>query len=195
TGLYMFRGFPDLYGANESVRYMYRANHVYVLLSSLINVAFGIYLVPLQTGWKARLGRIGSALLILSPLLLCYAFFAEAPKSPPERVFTGLGVFALLLGVLAHLPSSGAKATALRRASHARRCRAGARRRCELVRLQNDVTENGSQAPRAAFPVMNSAQLEFVQPRRIIDENFLAHRSVRRPGGQEIEHKPVVDLP
>jgi len=112
TGLYMFRGFPDLYGANESVRYMYRANHVYVLLSSLINVAFGIYLVPLQTGWKARLGRIGSALLILSPLLLCYAFFAEAPKATPERVFTGLGVFALLLGVLAHLPSSGAKATA-----------------------------------------------------------------------------------
>jgi hypothetical protein len=105
TGLYMFRGFPELYGTNEAVRYMYRANHVYVLLSSLINVALAVYLVPARPGWKASIGKIGSVLLILSPMVLCYAFFAEAPKATPERVFTGLGVLALLLGVLAHLPS------------------------------------------------------------------------------------------
>ena len=42
---------------------------------------------------------------------------------------------------------------------------------------------------------MDSTQLEFVQPLRIVYEDFLAHRSVRRPGGQEIEYEPVIDLP
>jgi hypothetical protein len=37
--------------------------------------------------------------------------------------------------------------------------------------------------------------LKFVQPGRIFYEDFPAHRSVRRPGGQEIEYKPVIDLP
>ena len=112
TGLYMFRGFPELYGTNEAVRYMYRANHVYLLLSSLINVALAVYLVPPRPGWRALVSRIGSVLVILSPLVLCYAFFAEAPRATPERAFTGLGVLALLLGVAAHLPNYGAKANA-----------------------------------------------------------------------------------
>ena len=43
--------------------------------------------------------------------------------------------------------------------------------------------------------MMDSTQLEFLQPLRIVYEDFLAHRGVRRPGGQEIEYKPVVDLP
>ena len=30
-------------------------------------------------------------------------------------------------------------------------------------------------------------ELELVQPRRIVDEDFPAHRSVRRPSGQDIE--------
>ena len=47
---------------------------------------------------------------------------------------------------------------------------------------------------RAAFPMMDSTQLEFVQPRRIVYEDFLAHRSVRRPRGQEIEDKPQLPI-
>jgi hypothetical protein len=38
TGLYMHARFPALYGGNEALRFMYRANHVYLLLASLINV-------------------------------------------------------------------------------------------------------------------------------------------------------------
>jgi hypothetical protein len=99
TGIYMLVGFPELYSTNEILRYMYRANHVYILLSSLVNVVFGVYLVPPQPGWKASVSRIGSVLAILSPLILCYAFFAEAPKATPVRIITGLGVVALVLGV------------------------------------------------------------------------------------------------
>jgi hypothetical protein len=64
---------------------------------------------------------------------------------------------------------------------------------CELECLY--ITFQSPDVLRAAFPMMDSTQLEFVQPRRIVYEDFLAHRSVRRPGGQEIEDKPVVDLP
>jgi hypothetical protein len=105
TGLYMLRGFPALYGTNEALRYIYRANHVYILLASLVNVVLGVYLITVPSGWKALVSRIGSVLAIVSPLILCYAFFAEAPRATPERALTGLGVFALLLGVVAHLPN------------------------------------------------------------------------------------------
>ena len=33
TGLCMRAGFPELYGANEALRYIYRANHAYILLA------------------------------------------------------------------------------------------------------------------------------------------------------------------
>ncbi len=39
-------GFPDLYATNEVLRYLYRSNHVYVLLASLVNVALGVHLRP-----------------------------------------------------------------------------------------------------------------------------------------------------
>jgi hypothetical protein len=107
TGLYMRSGFPELYETNESLRYIYRANHVYILLSSLVNVALGVYLVTAHPGWKALFSRIGSILAILSPMILCYAFFAEARKATPVRALTAFGVFALLIGVVGHLPNYG----------------------------------------------------------------------------------------
>jgi hypothetical protein len=105
SGLYMRAGFPELYATNEALRYIYRANHVYILLASLVNVALGVYLVTSRRGWTAWVGRVGSVLAILSPPILCYAFLAEAPRAMPERVSTLVGIFALALGVVAHLPS------------------------------------------------------------------------------------------
>ena len=104
TGLYMQSNFPALYAGNETLRYMYRANHVYLLLASLVNIALGVYLVAPGTGWKARLSRVGSGLVLLAPLVLCYAFFVEVPKASPERIFTALGVVLVALGVVAQLP-------------------------------------------------------------------------------------------
>lgn len=106
TGVYMRTHFPALYGSNEALRYMYRANHVYLLLASLVNVALGVYLSS-GAGWRASLGKAGSVLALLSPALLCYAFFAEVPQASPARIVTALGVFATLLGVGAQLPNAG----------------------------------------------------------------------------------------
>ncbi len=108
TGIYMQTHFPELYGTNEALRYMYRANHVYILLASLVNVVLGVYLSAPNSPWRAVVGRTGSVLAMLSPPILIYAFFAEAPKGSPERVLTALGVFILLLGVVAQLPSYSA---------------------------------------------------------------------------------------
>ena len=107
TGVYMRTHFPALYAGNEAVRYTYRANHVYLLLASLVNVVLGVYSTRAATGWRASLATAGSVLALLSPVLLCYAFFAEAPRASPERIVTLLGVAAVALGVVAQLPSAG----------------------------------------------------------------------------------------
>lgn len=106
TGVYMRSGFPELYAGNEALRFMYRASHVYLLFASLVNIVLGVYLVTPRRGWRAVLSRIGSALTVLSPILLCYAFFAEVPTASPERTLTALGVIFSALGVVAQLPGS-----------------------------------------------------------------------------------------
>lgn len=102
TGVYMRAGFPDLYAANEILRYLYRSNHVYVLLASLLNVALGVHLAPVAPGWRATVSKIGSLLALVSPVVLCFAFFLEAPRASPERVLTLLGVAALTAGIALH---------------------------------------------------------------------------------------------
>ena len=103
TGIYMRAGFPDLYGGNEAVRYLYRSNHVYVLLASLVNVALGVHLTPVPPGWRATVSLIGSLLALASPVVLCFAFFVEAPGPTPERVLTWGGVVAVAAGIAWHV--------------------------------------------------------------------------------------------
>src|SRR5262247_3362636 len=75
TGAYMRAGFPDLYAGNEVLRYLYRSNHVYILLASLVNVALGVHLAPAPPGWRATVSLVGSFLVIVAPVVLCFAFF------------------------------------------------------------------------------------------------------------------------
>lgn len=111
TGMYMRATFPALYHGNEALRYMYRANHVYLLLASLINLAIGIYApTTLRGNWARSFGLVGNVLVALSPAILTYAFFFEAPNASPDRGFTALGVFAALLGLLAQLPNARGEA-------------------------------------------------------------------------------------
>ena len=105
TGLYMAFNFPELYGDREAVRYMFRANHAYILLASLINIALGIYRTNARAGWRGMLASTGSALLLAAPFVLLFAFFFEAPRGTPERIVTTLGILMLLLGVLAQWPN------------------------------------------------------------------------------------------
>src|SRR5262245_40414770 len=101
TGAYMATHFPAAYGSDEAIRYMYRANHVYLLLGSLVNLGVGIYRTGTQPGWRGVVGRVGSGFLLAAPILLLYAFFFEPPTGSDERVATFFGVLMLLVGVLA----------------------------------------------------------------------------------------------
>ena len=103
TGAYMRAGFPDLYAANEVLRYLYRSNHVYILLASLVNVALGVHLTPRAPGWRATVSLLGSLLALASPVVLCFAFFVEAPVPTPERVLTLVGVVAVTAGIALHV--------------------------------------------------------------------------------------------
>ncbi len=105
TGAYMATHFPAAYESNEAIRYLYRANHVYLLLGSLINIAAGIYRPGARPGWRGKVALVGSALMLAAPFLLFYAFFFEAPRGTPERAATLLAVFMLLIGVLAQWPN------------------------------------------------------------------------------------------
>ena len=72
--------FPDLYAANEALRYVYRANHVYVLFASLVNLALAVRVAGGDVGWRAKLATAGSLLALASPAVLCLAFVLEAPE-------------------------------------------------------------------------------------------------------------------
>ena len=108
TGIYMRTGFPDLYATNDALRYVYRANHVYVLFASLVNLALALPLTADHRGWSSKLATAGSLLALASPVVLCLAFVFEAPEASPERILTLLGVFAAALGVTAHVVSGAA---------------------------------------------------------------------------------------
>jgi hypothetical protein len=103
TGAYMRAGFPDLYAANEVLRYLYRSNHVYVLLASLVNLALGVHLRPVEPGWRATVSQLGSLLALAAPVVLCFAFFIEARVASPERVWTLIGVIAVAAGIALHV--------------------------------------------------------------------------------------------
>lgn len=103
AGAYMRAGFPDLYAANEVLRYLYRSNHVYVLLASLVNLALGVHLTAVAPGWRATVSLIGSLLALASPVVLCFAFFVEARVATPERVLTLIGVIAVAAGIALHV--------------------------------------------------------------------------------------------
>ena len=102
TGAYMRAGFPDLYAMNEVLRYLYRSNHVYLLLASLVNVALGVHLTAPAPGWRAGVSLLGSVLALAAPVVLCLAFFLEAPVPTPERVLTLIGVVAVTAGIALH---------------------------------------------------------------------------------------------
>ena len=105
TGQYLKYGFPGLYEGHEVVRYMFRANHVYILLASLVNVLAGCYLTLNRKGWRRKLAITGSMFLLIAPVVLLVAFFIEAPRGVPERMLTLLGIHLVLIGALLQFPN------------------------------------------------------------------------------------------
>ena len=105
TGIYLKLRGPDLFEPNEMVRFIYRANHVYILFAGLLNVAVGAYLCLHAKRWKRNLQLAGSIMLLIAPLILVLAFIHESGHASPQRPLTSAGVMLLVLGILCHVPA------------------------------------------------------------------------------------------
>lgn len=95
TGFYMRSEFPELYGDREAVRFLYRANHVYILFSGLLNILAA--LVPPSSRGSA-LQTLGSLTLLFSAPLFVAAFVLEPSQASPMRPVTVTAAFLALIG-------------------------------------------------------------------------------------------------
>jgi hypothetical protein len=102
TGVFMMLAFPSIYAGNEAVRFLYRANHVYILLGGLVNWLVGIYGSPHPAVWRRAVQTMGSVLLLTAPMMLVVAFILEPPTGVAPRPITVIGISILLAGVVFH---------------------------------------------------------------------------------------------
>lgn len=110
TGLHLQFGLSDLPGSQELVRSLYRANHIYVLFASLVNLSLGCYLSSNPIRWRRVFQVLGSLLVLASPMILLFAFFHDPPRGELERTFTAAGVLSLTIGVLCHVAGAPGRA-------------------------------------------------------------------------------------
>jgi hypothetical protein len=106
TGQIMAHHQPPLSTLPPETRLMFRSRHIYVLAGGLVNTMLGVYVRLQRPGWRRRVQILGSALLILAPVLLVAAFAMETAHPFREELpLSQLGVVFLALGSLAHFVS------------------------------------------------------------------------------------------
>ena len=105
TGVYMRTHFPGIYRGDAGIRMQFRASHIYILLTALLNIGIGTYFFPQAQRWRRVLQRLGSILILPATPLVIAAFFYEPPRGSMQRPVTLLAVILLLAGTLSHLAS------------------------------------------------------------------------------------------
>jgi hypothetical protein len=102
TGQYMDKAHDHLRGMDDAQRLLFRSTHLYLLFSSLINLALGLHLRP-ATGWRYWIRAGGSLLLLTTPFLALTGFFVEPWLSELDRPYTRPTAYFCLAGILVHL--------------------------------------------------------------------------------------------
>jgi hypothetical protein len=103
SGFYLHFHAAELAKDNPSAHFTLRANHIYVLMSALLNLAFASASPASGSGARARLRTFGHILILVAPSILFAAFRYEGPRATPhlqDRPLTLVGVFTLVIGVL-----------------------------------------------------------------------------------------------
>jgi hypothetical protein len=102
SGQYMHWFLGHLQGMSDAPRMLYRSAHIYLLWSAMLNLALGLY-VRLSIVSVSRCAQVvGSALILVGPLLLVAAFFYEASLNDLQRPFSRPAIYAAFAGMLAH---------------------------------------------------------------------------------------------
>ena len=99
TGQYLLRILTPFDGVLDGNRMMYRASHVYLLMSASVNVIAGCYYKSLPRSLPALAQKGGSLLLLLSQPVLLLAFIFEPANNIVDRPYTLTGCILLLTGV------------------------------------------------------------------------------------------------
>jgi len=86
----------------ETARVMFRSRHIYLLLAGLVNLGVGAYFSHRERGWRRRLQLLGSALVVVAPVLMAAAFFTEPGVPGLKCHFTLPAVVILSTGTLLH---------------------------------------------------------------------------------------------
>jgi hypothetical protein len=102
TGVYMILNFPELYNDREEVRMMYRATHIYILMSALINLMAGNYLIQSTPASFLVLRKLASLLVLVTPILFFIGFIYEPAEYLIERPVSYWGVVFLVAGAMLH---------------------------------------------------------------------------------------------
>jgi hypothetical protein len=103
TGQFMRHHAPPLPSLGDVERLMYRSRHIYILAAGLVNLMAGLHSPRKAFGWRAAVRRIGSVLVLASPVLLITAFVIEPARGfQPEMLWSSAGLYTLMGGCLLH---------------------------------------------------------------------------------------------
>ena len=103
SGIYVRVKAPSIYLGDEVSHIMFIANHIYILMAGLANVAIGRYAVPVEDKNGRLMQSLGLASMMAASGMLVYAFLTEPALGSFERVRTQIGVMLLTLGTALHV--------------------------------------------------------------------------------------------
>ena len=106
TGQYMRIYHNHLAGIPDGVRMLYRSRHIYILLAAMLNIALGIYFRYAAQRWRRGLQVAGSAVIVITTLLLIPAFFYDPGLGPDKTVLSYFGIIGMAFGMLLHFVGS-----------------------------------------------------------------------------------------
>ena len=103
TGRYMRADFPDKTEIDQTLRILMRSRHIYILLSSLIHMSLGVYLQLRPQLIRKVIQIIGSTVLVISSLMLCWAFVLETYYLQGYSSYSRNGLYLTLAGAILHI--------------------------------------------------------------------------------------------
>ena len=99
TGRYMLRHFPVAYRDHQEIRFLYRANHLYIMFASVLNLVLGRSVRIEASGrWRGTLMPVSSVAILLAVPVLIAAFYLEPPLAGTIRRTTLLGCVLVFAG-------------------------------------------------------------------------------------------------
>jgi hypothetical protein len=105
TGQYMNVYHNHLQGMQDGPRMLFRTRHIYILLAGLLNLGIGSYFSWRSQEWRRILQMLGSASIVVAPLLFMAAFFYEPGLANLYTPLSHWGMYTIGAGTLFHLLS------------------------------------------------------------------------------------------